>query len=470
MELILSESRKESVIHIDKIPIALNSCQATPLRPEELTRQLNNLGLNCDETYGKKLKRNIEDVTSRIGIGKLATFGIYKDGGSLEKEQLPNDILSDICSENALSALLARRYEKTADGSWTEGSTGKYTPKLLVLQQIDNYNYLKANAADFPYAEKPTDTIRKNLSTVEAIKEMFVEAATTCTAATVQGIDKEALDATFSNALVGLNESVFTSDYDVSNNRVITLLDNYDPASRNCDGIGVVTCDWRLQIQNYKEKKKEPKHETILTIGARSLLYRDTDSLDKHYAMLMARNKGALCLLSKSIPVISKIKVYDTLPPANMDTFVNSLPCKTDTEYADVMVFYSSDLQKEGYIDNTQSSAETTYTKSLTSGFMTQNTVGISAEINFEINAQVVKVGAKVGFNVSMTDQWSKSQTETISFRIPAGKRAFLYQVTMLCARLRLNSKTGKYSYIEYGKFLTDTYKTSENPLYEEGV
>lgn len=467
MELILSESRKESIIHIDKIPISLNSCQPTPLKPEELTKQLNALGLSCDETYGQKLQKNIEDVTSKIGIGKLTTFGIYKDGGNLEIEQLPNDILSDICSENSLNALLKRRYEKTADGSWTEGTTGQYTPKLLALQQINNYNYLKIHTDDLPYAEKSADTITKNLSTVDAIKEMFVEAATTCTAATVSGIDKETLDATFSNALAQLNESVFASDYDVSNNRVITLLDNYDPKSGNCDGVGVVTCNWRLEIKNYKEKKKEPRHQTTLTIGARSLLYRDTASLDKHYAMLLTKNKGALCLLSKSIPIISQIKVYDTLPPANMDTFINSLPCKTDTEYADVMVFYSSDLQKEGYIDNTQSCAETTYTKSLTSGFMTQTTVGISAEINFEINAIAAKFGAKVGFNVSMTDQWNKSQTETISFRVPAGKRAFLYQVTMLCARLRLNSKTGKYSYIEYGKFLTDTYKTSENPLYE---
>lgn len=134
------------------------------------------------------------------------------------------------------------------------------------------------------------------------------------------------------------------------------------------------------------------------------------------------------------------------------------------------MVFYSSDLQKVGFIDNTLSEAETTYSKSLTSGFMTQTTVGISAEVNFEISAQVCKVGAKFGFNVSMTDQWSKSQTEAISFHIPAGKRAFLYQVTLLCARLRLDAKTGKYSYVEYGKFLTDAYKTSEKPLYEEDI
>ena len=207
-----------------------------------------------------------------------------------------------------------------------------------------------------------------------------------------------------------------------------------------------------------------------MTISARSLLYGDINTLNAHYAMALARVKGACCLLHNSIPIVSEVTVYDSLPPADMETFINSLPCKTDAEYAEVIVFYSSDLQKVGFIDNSLSDTETTYSKSLTSGFMTQSTVGISAEVNFEINAQVFKAGAKFGFNVSLTDQWSKSQTETISFRIPAGKRAFLYQVTILCARLRLNAKTGKYSYVEYGKFLTDAYKTSEKPLYEGDI
>lgn len=470
MALIVSEARKQERIHIDGIPIALNERPATTLNPDELTKQLNDLGLTCDETYGEKLKKNIEDVTSKIGLGSLTTFGVYKDGGKIRMEQLPNSVMESICSKNALHTLLEERFTKEADGSWEEHEAGQYTSKLLVLQEIDNYTYLKENAKDFPYAEEPEEEIKQQVSTVDAIKKMFTEAATKCTAATVQGIDKTTLDATFSNALVGLNESAFDKDYDVTNNRVITLLHNYDPKKRECDGVGIVTCEWRLRIRNYKEKKTEPKHDTILNISARSLLYGDTNTLDAHYAMVLAREKGACCLLRSSIPIISEVKVYDSLPTADMDTFINSLPCKTDTEYAEVMVFYSADLQKVGFIDNTLSEAETTYSKSLTSGFMTQSTVGISSEINFEINAEVCKVGAKFGFNVSLTDQWSKSQTETISFRIPAKKRAFLYQVTLLCARLRLNAKTGKYSYVEYGKFLTDAYKTSDKPLYEENI
>ena len=467
MALIVSDARQNNGIHIDRIPISLNERPATKLEAEELTKQLNDLGLYCSETYGEKLKKNIEEVTSRVGLGNLTTFGVYKDGGKVCLEQLPDNALESICSINALDMVLDERFQKTADGSWEEGAVGKFKPKLLVIQEIDNYKYLKEHAKDFPYAEEPEKEIKKQASTVEAIKEMFTKAAATCTAATIQGIDKTTLDATFSNALDGLNESAFEKDYDVTNNRVITLLYNYDHEKGECDGVGIVTCDWRLRIRNYKEKKKDPRHETILNIGARSVLYEDIDTLNAHYAMIMARTKGASCLLNSSVPIASEVKVYDFLPAADMETFINSLPCITDTEYAEVMVFYSSDLQKVGFIDNTLSETETTYSKSLTSGFMTQTTVGISAEVNFEINATVCKAGAKFGFNVSLTDQWSKSQTETISFRVPAGERAFLYQVTILCARLRLDTKTGKYSYIEYGKFLTDAYKTSEKPLYE---
>ncbi len=468
MATIISEARDNAGIHISGMPIDLEPKTATKLEPEELTKQLNEMGLYCKETYGEKLKKNIEDVTSKVGLGVLTTFGVYKDDGQIKMEELADDVIRQINTKDALCNLLDSRFSKQAEGSWTEGSVGDYLGELLVLQEAENYRYLKEKAKNFPWAEEPEKRIEQRVSTVDAIKEMFLEAATACTAATVQGIDKVTLDATFSNALVGLNESAFASDYDVTNNRVITLLYNYDPARKECDGVGIVTCNWRLQIKNYKEKKKEPRHETILTIGARSLLYTDVNLLESHYAMVLANKKGACCLLENSIPVISEVKVYDTLPPANMDTFICSLPLITDTEYADVMVFYSSDLQKVGFIDNTLSDAETTYSKSLTSGFMTQSTVGIAAEVNFEINAEVIKAGVKVGFSVSMTDQWSKSQTETVSFKIPAQQKAFLYQVTILCARLRLNAKTGKYSYVEYGKFLTDAYKTSEKPLYEE--
>lgn len=470
MALIISEARRDKGIHIDRIPVTLEERSATKLEPKELTKQLNALGLYCDHTYGENLRRNIEDVTSEIGVGSLTTFGVYKDGGEIQTEQLPNNVLESICNEDVLHTMLGERFQKTADGSWEEGAVGQFTSKLFVIQEFGNYNYLKQIATDFPCAEEPEKELKEQTTTVAAIKEMFAEAAKACTGATVDGIDKTTLDATFSNALVGLNESDLKKDYDVTNNRVITLLKNYNREKGECDGIGIVTCQWRLRIKNYKEKKGDPKHETILNIRAWSVLYTDVNTLDAHYAVVQARKKGACCLLNNSIPVISKVKVYDTRPAANMDTFVNSLPCKTDTQYAEVMVLYSSDLQKVGFIDNTLSQTETTYSKSLTSGFMTQREVGLSAEINFEINAAVCKVGAKFGFNVSLTDQWSKSQTETISFRIPAGERAFLYQVTILCARLRLDTKTGEYSYVEYGKFLTDAYKTSKKPLYEEMI
>ncbi|MDE6413289.1 MAG: hypothetical protein K2K42_05300, partial [Eubacterium sp.] len=274
MSLIVSKARMETQIETNKVPIQLNECSATQLDPQELTKQLNDLGLHCSQTFGENLKNNIEEVTSKIGLGCLTTFGVYKDNGEIRVEQLSNDVMESICSKNTLNKLLEERFEKEANGLWEEEGAGQYTPKLQVLQQIDNFNYLKEHAENFPYAEQPEKEIEQEATTADAIKEMFTEAACACTAVTVQGIDKTTLNATFSNALVGLNESALTKDYDVTNNRVITLLYNYNPKTKECDGVGIVTCNWHLQIKNYKKKKKkELKNKTTLKISARSVLY-----------------------------------------------------------------------------------------------------------------------------------------------------------------------------------------------------
>ncbi len=479
MNVIMSEARKKrqaNPFYIDGIPIDLVPCEPTRIVPSELTKQLNAIGLNCSETRGAKLAKNIEEVAEAVGVGTLTTFGVYQDklcgrfgkaSENVRDIRLPD---SSVRGTALLNELLDIRYEQTAKGKWQEGSTGTYSTMLRVIQNKDNYKYLKEKMPDFPYCECPEDTISGEYATVDAIKNMFKQAAAACTAATVEGIDRVTLEAIFSNALEGLNESDIESDYDSGDsNRVIMLVSGYDPKTRKCEGVGVVTCDWRLKIKNYKEKKSEPKHKTELKISARSALYTDPDALCRHYKAVRARTRAA-SVLDNSFEIIDKVTVFDSLPPANTDTFSQSLLCVSDENYAEAMVFYSSDVQKIGHIDNTGSNAAAKYVKSMTSGFMTSRTVNISTEFNFELNAEVVKAGIKVGFNVSLTDQWTKTQTETIEFNVPAGSSAFLYQVIIQCARLRLDTATGNYSYVDHGKFLTNSYKTTDKPLYEKGI
>lgn len=468
----VSEARKKKGIHINKIKIKLEQSEPTKLDPKKLTDQLNAIGLYCEETWGEKLNNNIEEVVNKVGVGKLTTFGVYRDKGGLFIENIPSDKVIKLRKNNieTLNALLEKRFSKEASGEWTEQSAGEFLAKLLVIQQKDNYKYLKENVQDFPYAESPAQEKKRNVTTVEAIKDMFCEAALSCTEATVDGIDDTTLRATFSNALSTVNESSFQEDYDASNNRVITLLLNYDKNTSECDGVGIVTCEWRLRIKNYKEKKNDPRHETILNIESRSALYTDIATLNKHYDLATKKRDLLGCLCNNPIKIVPKIKVFDRLPIASMETYLASLPCEKNTDYSDALVFYSADVQKIGFVDNTLSEADASYSKSITSGFMTQTEVNVSTEINYEINAEVVKLGTTFGFNTSLTNQWSETQSETISFQVPAGKKAFLYQVTLLCARLRQDNKTGKYSYIEYGKFLTDAYKTTNSPLYEDNL
>lgn len=476
MNVIMSDARKErqaNPFYIDGIPIDLVPCEPTRIVPSELTKQLNAIGLNCSETRGAKLAKNIEEVAEAVGVGTLTTFGVYQDKLCGDFDKASDDVRgiklpdSSVRGTALLNELLDIRYEQIANGKWEEGSAGKFSTMLRTIQNKENYKYLKEKMPDFPYCEYPEDTISGEYATVDAIKNMFRQAAAACTAATVEGIDRVTLEAIFSNAIEGLNESDIESDYDSGDcNRVITLVSGYDPGTKKCEGVGVVTCDWRLKIKNYKEKKSEPKHKTELTISARSALYTDPDALRKHYDAVLAIHRVA-SVLGNSFDIIDKVTVFDSLPPADIDTFSQSLLCVSDENYAEAMVFYSSDVQKIGYIDNTGSNAEVKYVKSMTSGFMTSRTVDISTEFNFELDSEVVKAGIKVGFNVSLTDQWSKEQTETIEFNVPAGSSAFLYQVIIQCARLRLDTLAGKYSYVDHGKFLTNSYKTTDKPLYE---
>ena len=56
--------------------------------------------------------------------------------------------------------------------------------------------------------------------------------------------------------------------------RVIFLVENYDPVTKNADAIGVLTIWWHLTIQDYRNKPKDAtQHETKLTIKSRSVFY-----------------------------------------------------------------------------------------------------------------------------------------------------------------------------------------------------
>ncbi len=473
MKLEFSEARQKqdftNKIHIDKLKVNLVQCEPTRIKPDEISRQLHNMGLYCEETRGERLKKNIEDVQNRIKYGTCDVFGVFRQKAA-NSIMIPPEIISQLeyCNGKAISLLTNAGYEKIANGVWEPGHTGCLQAKLLTVIHEANYSYLKENEKDFPWAEASTNRDME-VSTLEAIKALIIDAAEVCSATIVKGITRSAVETIFSRITTDIKEGVLEKDYySAPDPQVVEIVENYNPSTGDCDAVGAIWFKWKIDIKNYREKKKETQHKVSFYIEARSVLYSSAELLKKHYEKVCNRSRLSQMLTSNTIHVGNSVTVFDSKPEPSAEVFAKSLPSTVTYDYVDAIVFYQADVQKLGFFDNTESSAVASYTKSITSGFSTAFTVGLSAEVNFEMSAAVAKFGAKFGFNVSLTNQWTQTQTDTISFQIPAGKKAYLYQVTLLCARLRYYPGKIKYEYVEYGKFLSDAYKTTENPLYED--
>lgn len=172
-------------------------------------------------------------------------------------------------------------------------------------------------------------------------------------------------------------------------------------------------------------------------------------------------------ILMGNIPIMpNKVQVYDKKPSPSAEVFDVSLPVDVKSDCSDVLVFYNSDIELIAELDNSDSDASTSYSRSITEGFSASVGVGLSFEMGWEISAKIVKTNVKFGINISFTAEWSNSRTETIKIDVPAHKRAYLYQAVIKCQKMRLDHRTGKLEYIgKEGKLNTDTYKTTDSIL-----
>lgn len=162
-------------------------------------------------------------------------------------------------------------------------------------------------------------------------------------------------------------------------------------------------------------------------------------------------------------PDILEPKIFEKLPDANQDTFAQSVVIKEDTHERLAAVLYAPDLQFIGSIDNTQSEADASYSKSVTEGFQIGVSVTISSEFTADVNAIVVKGELKVGLSITFSAQYNKATTETISFTVPAKKNAFLYQGYIRTKILKHDPAAKTYAWADgsAGRFLTHATATS---------
>lgn len=164
------------------------------------------------------------------------------------------------------------------------------------------------------------------------------------------------------------------------------------------------------------------------------------------------------------------LKIFAQKPDPTRDTFEQGLllePLQADIQKA--IILYAPDVQHIGTLDNTDSDASTTYSKSVTSGFTFSMAQSIGVSANVGVNLEIVKAEVTVSLNLTFTQQWNKSTTETYQVSVPAGRKSFIYQGYLLASVLEFHTgkpESSAYTYAgEEGRFLSNVVRTTKTAL-----
>jgi hypothetical protein len=429
------------------VKIELNKAEPSVLTPEKLKEQLKNIGLTCADTSLPRLKEFIQEVENGIPPGLVQTYGILQPA-----KNLANRVQG-----------LAMNWEEAATGNWTIKDFG-YSSELELIQYKAHFDWLAETKQNFT-GRRSQDKYVRRYDSIASIKDFFADTTTSASAAVVKGVDKSSLNAAMSNAIQPLDDQK-AQDYDKSDSRVLFLVDNYDKEKNEADAIGVLTVEWHLIIKDYKEKKKALQHDTTLEVNVRAVTYDNLDVLAADVRAIKAHFGGNLALSMMGIPPKdTSLIIYEKEPPESADTFQHALPVTQLSNYLDRLVLFAPDLQLIGSVDNSNSAVATTYAKSVTTGFTFSSSQTLGIKVAAEAGVVFAKASFEFSFSISFTEQYSTSSTETVSFGVPAGQKAFLYQGTLRSRILRYDPAKDSYRYQEEASFLTTIFDTLKEPI-----
>ncbi len=168
-----------------------------------------------------------------------------------------------------------------------------------------------------------------------------------------------------------------------------------------------------------------------------------------------------------SFPSIEhKLCIFDDQPDANEKTFNSGVPSTSTAQEMLAIILFSPNLQIIASLDNTKSEVTSSYTTSFTHGFTFSSTQSISISASVGVNIEVVTASVTTTFALSFTEQWNKSTTKSMTFSCPPGKKAFVYQGTLMSRILKYEASSGTYEWAgEAAKALTQVLVTSETPI-----
>jgi hypothetical protein len=166
-------------------------------------------------------------------------------------------------------------------------------------------------------------------------------------------------------------------------------------------------------------------------------------------------------------PPTTSVTIFPTDPGAATQTiFEQGIPAtSTDVEMLAIVLF-SPNLQLIASLDNTNSEATSTYSTSVSHGFTFSTTQSLSITAEVGVNIEIFTAKVSTTFALSFTESWTTTQTRDISFSCPPGKKAFVYQGTLMSKLMKFDDATAQYSWITGAtKALTEVLVTTNTPV-----
>lgn len=441
-------------IPVSKIPIDLTKDVPSKVTPEELKNELNDIGLRCGETRIENLEQYIKETLDKFPEGKVQGFGIYEYQPPSVEEFFEKGFTTKSFLEIAAPI-------EGLHSNWKPYGIVPYMTKLAIIGAPEHFECLMDKYSGFA-GRKQSQTYNEKDTTANAVKSQFTRIATAISSTLVDDLDKEQMEALFSKIIAPVDPG--DNNYDSGlQNRNIYLVKGY--AEHECEAIGIMNVEFQLKIDAYKEKNATHK-SCYLDITVRTSLYTDLDVLNAEVKFIKSIFKNAMFFSKNRIPLHVDVKIYEALPPACEDTFIHSLPLEqTQNDIISTMVVYAPDFENIGCIDNTGSEGQAQYSKTITSGFTFTAGQKISSGLNFSAGSLISKSEFSINLEISFTEQWNSSQSETVTFTVPKNSKAFLYQGYLQAAVLEYNTKTFHYSYKKQGRFLSNIIKTTPKPI-----
>lgn len=421
---------------VRKITVKLKKTNPTRLTPEDLQKQMYGIGLKCKDTSIENLAKYKAEVLQDLFTTGLQTCEISKPSNDFSEIAFLNGKLGD-SDEPYIDG--AMNLVKAADGEWTWDDTAAgYQKELSAIQVPANFDYLMENRVSFAGRVKKVER-KEQLKSVDAIKSLYVETASAASTTLSGHINKDSVEAFFSNVISPLGPGDISKDYNCSSSRVLFLTLNH--VGDQCDGIGVINASYDIHIKNYtrKEKNGGDYHDTSITVMCRGAFYSSLELLLGDYEALKTAFKDARCLMTypkEPVPVT----VFDALPPAGQEAFVQGIPSALTDTYSDSIILHSP------YVENLKS-----VNSAGSQGFFLKNVILPTSGINYVIKAPASDaLGAASTTPIRMINAHQRAMVKT--YENPVDLCRTVYKADIL----RHSLKDGSYEYIESGEYYGD--------------